>query len=128
LKDVEYFRIAQRLAGEFSAKKVYSDFLLIYNKTDASLNSDVIEMIKTLADQYEGHQTRAEKLFTVLYATMIAEENLEGRPLKKKIKKLGLYQAIFGGFTAIQAANFSRNKSAVKQLLPLVIEIEAQGF
>jgi hypothetical protein len=128
LKDVEYFRIAQLLATEFGAKKVYADFLHIYDKTDSTLNPAIIAVIQTMALQYKPQESRAEKLFVVLYATMIAEENLEGRPLKKKIKKLGFYQAIFGGFTAIQAANFSRNKSAVKQLLPLIDNIEVQGF
>ena len=50
--------------------------------------------------------------FTIIYAAMIAEENKANAILKKRIKRLGMYQVLIQNMKPEEAAQFSRGKSA----------------
>jgi hypothetical protein len=51
-----------------------------------------------------------EKWFTVIYAGMVAEENKKFAVLKKRIKRLGMYQMLVENQDPKIAANFSKGK------------------
>jgi hypothetical protein len=48
--------------------------------------------------------------FTVIYAGMVAEENKKNAKLKKRIKRLGMFQVLIEKKSAEYAANFSKGK------------------
>ena len=60
----------------------------------------------------------------MIYLGMVAEENKAGAVLKKRIKRLGMYQILFDNMSAYEAANFSRGKK-VAELDPLC---SSKGF
>lgn len=45
---------------------------------------------------------------------MIAEERRKNAVLKKRIKRLGMYQILFERMSAVEAAKFSINKRATE--------------
>lgn len=55
---------------------------------------------------------------------MVAEERREHAVLKKRIKRLGMYQILFERMSAVEAATFSTGKK-VAELSPLCSE---RGF
>lgn len=109
--DIGYFTKLKNLAKTHGKQKVYDDFVQIYNATTANINSKVLNNIASMASSYGSDSLEAEKLFTILYAGMIAEENKNKAILKKKIKRLGMYQLLIDDFTPHQAANFSKGKN-----------------
>lgn len=109
--DEEYFRFFKRMAVKFGADKVYNDFLAIYNVTTALYNPDVITLIKKIAGTYESDAEAAELWFSVIYGGMVAEENKSGMVLKKRIKRLGMYQVLIENYEPSIAAKFSFGKN-----------------
>ena len=110
----------------YSPEKIYQDYVSIYNATSAILKPSVIEEIKEeICDDYDDDDKLDFKLwFIVIYLGMVAEENKRYAVLKKRIKRLGMYQILFEGMTAYEAANYSRGKK-VAELDPLCRE---KGF
>jgi hypothetical protein len=60
---------------------------------------------------YSNHVEEADIWFTVIYAGMIAEENKANAVLKKRIKRLGMYQLMIQNINPEVAANFSKGKN-----------------
>ncbi len=109
--DVEYFRDLQLIAKEYKGNKVYNDFLLIYEHTTKEIDPKTLKIIDKIVSSYqEQHRNVIEKWFSVIYAGMIAEENKQYAVLKKRIKRLGMYQVLMLDDKAEFAANFSRGK------------------
>jgi hypothetical protein len=109
--DNMYFEDFRDIAQKYSDNKVYDDFVRIYDETTGVIDADVINLIDEIVDTYEeADREIMEQWFTVIYAGMIAEENKEHAILKKRIKRLGMYQAIVLGMSATEAAVFSRSK------------------
>jgi hypothetical protein len=110
-KDTEYFAILQQLATRHGSNKLYYHFVLIYERTSSRIDTDVLLMIRKMAEEYGSDTEDIEIWFTVLYAGMIAEENKENAVLKKRIKRLGMHQLLIEKFEPNIAANFSRGKT-----------------
>gem|GEM_PF-192507 len=132
-KDEKYFDSISRYAKVHSNKKVYTDFVKIYDKTHSVIERDVLDLISKISKDYGQDCSEIQILFCILYAGMIAEENKKGSVLGKRIKRLGIHQLLMDEppLSAIQAANFSRGKKAyrsVDDVLPLNIECKNRGF
>ena len=108
--DEEYFYFFKLIAGKYGADKVYNDFVAIYNVTTAEYNPDVITLIKDISSTYGSHAEKTELWFSVIYGGMIAEENKKGMVLKKRVKRLGMYQILIENYEPKFAARFSFGK------------------
>lgn len=110
-KDIEYFSQLQKISRIYPENKVYHDFLIIYNQTTREINHQVLDQIYDLSQSYlPNHKQKMELWLTVLYAGMIAEENKEKAILKKRIKRLGMYQVLIQNLPPEEAASFSKGK------------------
>lgn len=125
--DEWYFNIVKSWTDTWPAKDIYADFVKIYDATSADISpntvSNVIEMIKGLSWNYRD-EFEAQVIFTILYMGMIAEENKVGALLKKRIKRLGVYQILIEDLSAKEAAHYSRGRSTL-ELAPYCLE---RGF
>ena len=109
--DVEYFSELQKISKKYGSSKVYNDFVKIYELTSSEIDNRVLSLIDKIVNTYDIEDRPAiEKWFTVIYAGMIAEENKQGAILKKRIKRLGMYQVLLEGIDPKKAANFSKGK------------------
>jgi hypothetical protein len=109
-KDVEYFSILKKLALKYGNQKIYTDFVRIYEATTKNIDNKVVELINEIASDYGQDKNEMDIWLTVLYAGMVAEENKEFAILKKRIKRLGVYQVLIENLSPEYAANFSRGK------------------
>lgn len=108
--DTMYFSRLEKLAEKYDGQRIYDDFLIIYDLTDKEINSVALRIIEEIADTYNEDIVEVEEWLTVIYGGMIAEENKEKAILKKRIKRLGMYQTLIEGIGAEKAAHFSRGK------------------
>jgi chorismate mutase len=109
-KDIEYFGRLQQLSAVHGADNIYADFVKIYDVTDSQVNQSVLNEITQLAPKYGRDSLEIDKLFTIIYAGMIAEENKQHTKLGKKVKRLGLHQLLKEHFQPQEAASFSIGK------------------
>lgn len=109
--DTEYFTFFQHMGAIYGAQKVYSDFVSIYQPTSKNIDAAVLASITSIAETYSNHVEEADIWFTVIYAGMIAEENKANMVLKKRIKRLGMYQLMVQNMDPVVAANFSKGKN-----------------
>jgi len=123
-KDVEYFQTIKELSKIYGGKVIYDDFVEIYDKTTTVINKDVLIMIDDISKTYSKHVKIMNIILTVLYAGMIAENRKENAILKKKIKRLGLYQLLIENWEPNICANFSKNK----KWFILMDECKKRGF
>ena len=123
--DTEYFSFFIEKAERYSSEKIYQDYVEIYDLTTSEIDDEVFDEIERISDTYdEEDRMDFDIWFSVIYLGMVAEEKKAYAVLKKRIKRLGMYQILFEKMSARQAANFSRNKK-VAQLSPLCKE---RGF
>ncbi len=108
--DNKYFSRLQLLGERYGPRKIYDDFVVIYNRTTKVVESHVFELISVLSKSYSDDALEIEIWFSVLYAGMIAEENKEHAILKKRIKRLGMHQVLIQGDSPETAATFSKGK------------------
>ena len=122
-KDEWYFTKLKRFALFLGEQKVLDDFKKIYDMTTSAVDENVLKEIKAIA---KGYPTpwEAAGIFGILYGGMIAEENKENAVLKKRMKMLGVHQILIEGFTARDAAEFSKGKNWKE----LVMECHSRGF
>ena len=110
-KDIEYFTELKNISLHYSKNKVYNNFVKIYDLTTKNIDEDVLKLIDRITLTYNGeHQDSIEKWFTVIYAGMVAEENKANAILKKRIKRLGMYQVLILDNSPEYAAKFSYGK------------------
>jgi hypothetical protein len=109
--DSLYFHALQHYANKHGAEKIYTDFVKIFDYTTQNLNPKLLAGIGRLASQYAADTLAMDKIFTILYAGMVAEENKDRAILKKRIKRLGMYQILIEKRQPEEAANFSKAKS-----------------
>ena len=121
-KDVWYFTklwVYKQDLGE----KVWDDFCALYDQVTTTAEPEVFDWITELSASYPN-PAEAEVVFSILYMTMIAEENKQGAILKRRIKKLGVYQVLKEGMRPPVAAEYSKGKQAGV----LVMECHSRGF
>ncbi len=109
-RDIEYFTALKNLSQKFGRERIYADFARIFERTTAMVDPAVLEEIATIAATYESHSPVMEKLFALLYAGMIAEENKAGAILKKRVKRLGMHQLLIDNLSPSDASTFSSGK------------------
>jgi hypothetical protein len=110
-KDEEYFGELQALSRIYPGQQIYDDFVRIYNETNSTISPHVLRLIEELSARYQTDALHIEKLFTILYAGMVAEENKDKAILKKRMKRLGVYQILVENIPPSIAANFSKGKN-----------------
>jgi len=108
--DTEYFTKLSNLGEKYGHKKIYEDFLKFYKLTNSRINDTILELITDIASEYGEHSSEIDIWFTVIYAGMVAEENKQYAILKKRIKRLGMYQVLIDRKNPDYAANFSKGK------------------
>ena len=97
--------ILRDLIGVDNAYKLFLD---IYDKVDKNVNSEVINFIINISDEYDQYEIELDLLLMTLYYTMIAEENKKYTRLGKKIKRLGVHQVLKENLNVRVAANYSK--------------------
>ncbi len=108
--DREYFASFQKLARAHTARKIYDDFVKIYEVTTREITATALRLIETCAKMYKLDAVEIEILFAIVYAGMVAEENKEKTKLGKRVKRLGMYQVLLENMAADEAATFSKGK------------------
>lgn len=108
--DIQYFNELNDLSDIYGRNRIYDDFVRIYTPTTAVINPAILTSITEIAQSYGDHAIDIDIWFTVIYAGMVAEENKARAILKKRIKRLGMYQVLIGRASGHYAANFSRGK------------------
>ncbi len=106
--DVQYFSRLKKLGKKHGDRKIYDDFVAIFNRTTKDVNPEVFNLILILSRFYDNDALEMEIWFNVLYAGMVAEENKENAILKKRIKRLGLHHVLIDGLEPEVAAGFSK--------------------
>lgn len=105
--DVDGF--LQERAREFGADKIYSDFVKFYNLTSKTVEESTLNFIEQLShSEYKEQGLAFQKIFTILYMGMLAEENKAGTRLGKRIKRLGMHKLLKENQSVSEAANFMR--------------------
>lgn len=106
-KDVDYFRALANYAQKYGAQKLYSDFVAVYDRTTGSeCRPEVNREISDIAATYRSEDSlRIDKIFSILYMAMIAEQNKKGTRLGKRIKRLGVHVLLWENATPEYAAN-----------------------
>lgn len=108
--DANYFSRLKILAEKYGHQKIYDDFVVVFNRTTKNIDLNVFEIIAALGKSYGCDALEMEIWLNVLYAGMIAEENKENAILKKRIKRLGMYQVLIENIPPEKAAIFSKGK------------------
>ncbi len=106
--DVHYFTRLYELKEIYGGSNIYNDFIYIYELVTKNLESAVLENIAHISKKYKDDIIRVDKIFTILYMAMIAEENKVNTKLGKKIKRLGVHQILIENITPNVSANFSK--------------------
>ena len=106
--DVHYFTRLFELKEIYGGSNIYNDFVYIYDLVTKKLESAVLENITHISQKYKDDITRVDKIFTILYMAMIAEENKANTKLGKKIKRLGVHQILIENITPNISANYSK--------------------
>ena len=106
--DRTYSAFLKRLSSAFGPQRVYDDFVRVYDRTGKSVDQDVFSLISSIAAGYPGYTLQVEQVLSVLYLTMIAEENKAFTRLGRRIKRLGVYGLLLEDMSVEQAADFTR--------------------
>jgi hypothetical protein len=108
--DIQYFSELSELGHLYGHQKIYNDFLRVYRPTNATVSQHILDYITLISLPYGIHSVDIDIWFTVIYAGMVAEENKQHARLKKRIKRLGMYQLLVEQKPAAYAASFSKGK------------------
>lgn len=107
-RDTDYFSQLKLLAGQFGAEKVYGDYVKVYHMTGRQISREALHNIRLLAGSYGPNALQADRVFSVLYMAMTAEERKAGTRLGKRIKRLGVHKLLIENSSVRDAANFMR--------------------
>lgn len=108
--DVQYFARLKKLGQKYGNRKIYDDFVVIFNRTTSEINPEIFKLISLLSRFYDEDELEMEIWLNVLYAGMLAEENKAKAILKKRVKRLGMHQLLIEGTQPETAATFSKGK------------------
>lgn len=110
--DVDYFSQLVQFGNIYGRYYCWNVFVMLYNVVEKEFSQDVCEKITFLSKNFFGNELLGDKLFSVLYAAMVAEENKEFTVLGKSIKALGVHQILLEDVPVQIAANFSKGRRA----------------
>lgn len=123
-RDVDYFATMRALANRHGPRRVYRDFVAVYDGTTRAVDAEVVRRIAALAHDYGEDALEFAVMLTTIYAGMVAEENKANAKLGKRVKRLGVYQILRFDMPVAVAANHSRGKPWRE----IARECEAYGF
>ena len=106
--DIDYFAKLRNFAEKYGADRIYQDFVKIYDWVGNDVNVADLKRITHMAADYGNDALELDKIFSILYMAMIAEEKKEHTKLGKRIKRLGVHMLLMENETVQQAANFMR--------------------
>ena len=110
--DKEYLSWIKRLSNRYNVDLVYSDFVRLYDFVQKDYDLEgVIGLIEELDSHYHNS---TQKWWVVFYMTMVAEENKDGAILGKRIKRLGVYNVLFDGYSVDYTAKYMNGMNWVK--------------
>jgi chorismate mutase len=109
-KDINYFQSIIFFSNKYSVESIYDDFVQIYVQTKNKVETEVLNLIIRLSNKYGEDSVEIEKIYTIIYSAMIAEQNKKFSILGKRIKRLAIYQILFDKIGLIEAVNYSRGK------------------
>jgi len=123
-RDEMYFTMLRdQVDNPFNKHRIYGDFVKIYDMTGEMVEDTTLDLINSIAEEYPNPELM-QFLFTILYLTMIAEENRQGTKLGRRIKRLGVRQVLIENRTPCDAACYSRGMIADD----IVAECRKRGF
>lgn len=106
--DVDYFSDLLQLAKIYGSDQLYSSYVSVYDLTTNCITQAGLDETKNASLIYGNDSLLVEKILSILYMAMIAEENKAYTKLGKRIKRLGIYMLLFENATVYDAANFMR--------------------
>ncbi len=122
-EDVDYMQKIRDLASKYGQKRVWNSFLDLYDaipqERDISISRAMMQKVLQIAAGYPG-EPELRYILDCLLCAMIAENNRLRKygssyntKLGKKVKALGIYQAIFEPKLSIhQVADYSKDQPA----------------
>ncbi len=122
--DIHYFTRLYQLKQVYGGGNIYIDFIEIYQLVTKKLEKSILENISHISQKYKDDIVRLDKIFTILYMAMIAEENKANTKLGKRIKRLGVHQILIENINPSEGANFSKGMNWQE----ISKECEKRGF
>ena len=107
-RDTDYFSQLKTLASILGRHRLYGDYVRVYEMTGTQVNQDTLDSISHISEEYGENTTQVDKIFSILYLAMIAEEKKANTRLGKRIKRLGIYELLIENRPVHEAANFMR--------------------
>lgn len=111
--DTGYFNQLKQFAAQYSADKVYKDFVSVYSLTGKKVEQAALDQITKIASSYNkktGDALEMDIVFTILNMAMIAEENKQYTKLGKRIKRLGVHMVLVENVDVAKAATCMNGK------------------
>lgn len=106
--DRDYFAQLQEYAAQYGVDRIYQDYVRVYNLVKKDVNKADLAEITNIAADYGEDALEVDKIFSILYMAMIAEEKKAYTKLGKRIKRLGVHKLLIEGNTVRQSADFMR--------------------
>jgi len=109
-RDVEYFSELQTYFHVLDRKRLYDDYVKVYDLVTPVFSPLAVQEIKKIAEGYGELQNELFRIFSILYMGMISEEHKKGTRLGKRIKRLGIHFLLIKNASPEYCANFMRGK------------------
>lgn len=106
--DRDYFNQLQNFAGQYGVNRIYNDYVQVYNLVGKTVDDSDLDKITNIALNYGDDALELDKIFSILYMAMIAEERKAFTKLGKRIKRLGIHKLLIEGCTVQESANFMK--------------------
>lgn len=110
-KDIDYLTELSRIGSLHGCTTIYNDFVIIFENTTKELDQSLLDNIRVLSEKYGCDAAVVDKLLTLLYASMVAEENKARTKLGKKVKRLAVHQVLKENMKPDEAAAFSKGRT-----------------
>ena len=107
-RDTDYFSQLLQLSQKYGVKKIYSDYVKVYEVTGKQILNSSLSSISAISVTYQEDALSVDIIFSILYMAMIAEEQKQFTRLGKRIKRLGIHMLLFERKSVHEAANFMR--------------------
>ncbi len=106
--DKDYFNQLKILSGTYGSKRLYDDYIKIYDATKKTVDKNVLNSITNIANTYGTDALSIDKIFTIIYLAMISEEQKAYTKLGKRIKRLAIHMILTENETVDYSANFMK--------------------
>ena len=103
-----YFKWIKGLAHRYGVIQVYTDFCLLYDIVDDKINKNKVIALVSNLDLHYNENTIIWWL--IFYMTMVAECKKKNAILKKRIKKLGVYNILIENESIDDVVQYMRGK------------------